>query len=78
MNDVIPPSACAGTPADRPSAPVLTIEELTAERDAALEEVRKLRAAVNRWQMVVQTVLGNIQKVAGEIQVYLRDGVLPE
>lgn len=76
MSDPLP-SACA-EPADRPTIPTLTIEELTAERDAALEEVRKLRAAVNRWQGLVQSAMGNVARVAGEIQTYLKNGELPE
>lgn len=65
--------------------PPLTVDELqtalaeaTRERDKLLEENRKLRAAVNRWQGLAQSALGNVAKVAGEIQVYLRDGTLPE
>lgn len=66
----LPPPAWAGLP--------LSIEELTAERDAALEELRLLRAAVNRWQMLVQSARGNMARVEQELQLYLRNGRLPE
>lgn len=66
MNDTIP------TPR------TITIEELQDALTASLERERKLRAAVNRWQMVIQTAQGNIQKVTSELQVYLRDGILPD
>lgn len=68
-----------------PPPPVVSIEELTNALAESLARERKLRAeianlraAVNRWQGLVQTVQGNIQKVTSELQVYLRDGVLPE
>lgn len=65
--------------------PPLTVDELqtalaeaTRERDKLLEENRKLRAAVNRWQMLRRGAMGTEQKVDEEMQLYLREGRLPE
>lgn len=72
MPDAIPP-------------PVVSIEELTAALAESLarerklrDEIAKLRAAVNRWQMLRRGAMGTEQKVDEEMQLYLRDGLLPE
>lgn len=68
-----------------PTIPTLTIEELTAALAESLARERKLRAeianlraAVNRWQGLVWSLLGNAQRVEKEMQIYLRDGKVPE
>lgn len=61
-----------------PNPPTITYEELQDALAASMERERKLRAAVNRWQGLVSTAMGNIQKVTSELQVYLRDGILPD
>lgn len=65
--------------------PVLTTDELQTAlaecmtRNQKLQDDnRKLRAAVNRWQMLRRGAMGTEQKVDEEMQLYLRDGRLPE
>lgn len=58
--------------------PPTVTEDLQLALDAALERERKLRAALNRWQMLEQSALGSIQRIVQEVQIFLRDGELPE
>lgn len=58
--------------------PPTVTEDLRIALEAALERERKLKAALNRWQMLEQSALGNIQRIIKELQIYLRDGELPE
>lgn len=58
----------------------LTMEQIRQLRLAnarLVAEKGQLIFALNRWQGVAQAALGNVQKLAKEMQVYLRNGGLP-